>query len=142
MIKNGRASSAKAMLTLALLLSGLFIHSTALAIEAAQAQELELEIHLVGENDSLDKIVNTISIPDFNFIAPQAQGNAVSNAVNNESSSNLSGQEKSALAKSQAYGLIKENKKEKVKKEKVKKDKNENSNNNNNNNNNGNGNNN
>ncbi len=117
------------MIKMPTLILSLFIGLPSLAIGSAQAQgaELELEITLVGENDSPDHIINTIALPDFSFTENVPQN------TNNDTDNKLTGQERSEQAKSQAYGLIKEDKKDKVKKEKVKKDKNENSNNANNN---------
>jgi len=122
------------MIKISTLILSLFVSLSSMAIESAQAQgkELELEIRLVGENDSPDHIINTIALPDFGFSENVTENNG------NGSDNKLTGQEKSEQAKSQAYGLIKEDKKEKVKKEKVKKDKNENANNGSNNSSNGN----
>jgi len=117
MIKNGRAILLKTMVIMAVFILALLTSTTALAVE--DGLELELDIRLVGESDSPDQYVNIIALPDFN-VNQQTNVNSAGN-----SGDKLTGQEKSAQAKSQAYGLIKEDKKEKIKKEKVKKDKKE-----------------
>ncbi len=95
------------------------------AVEA-QEQNLGLDIQLVSESDKPENIVNTIVFPNFSALKNTHSNNGVNQS---NSGKTLTGQEKAAQAKSQAYGLVKENKKEKVKKEKVSnaKDKAENS---------------
>jgi len=115
MIKKTLAILFKSMVIMPVFIMALFSSAPALAAD----NELELDIRLVGESDSPDQYVNIIALPDFN-VGQQSNSNGEGN-----NSDKLSGQEKSEQAKSQAYGLIKEDKKEKIKKEKVKKDKNE-----------------
>jgi hypothetical protein len=101
---------------------GFVFSASVMAAENSQVKDhvLKLDIRLVAESDSPDQIVNTIVFPDFTSIQSATNVNASPNANSNastKSNSDLSGQEKAAQAKNQAYGLIKENKKVKVKKE-------------------------